>query len=167
MASTRMRQHGFTMLEVLISIVVLSIGLLGIAGMQATSMSNNHLAYVKTQAAILATDLADRIRANPDGLADYDGFDTRVAIADPGCIAAGCTPAQLAQYDLFQWQQPFERDFKPALPNGRGSVTVNGQTVTISVLWTEPNNDALGRFQCAGIDDQGANESCFELVFQP
>jgi len=59
-----MRQSGFTLLEVLVAILVLSIGLLGLAGLMASSIRNNHSAYQRTQATWLAYDMIDRMRVN-------------------------------------------------------------------------------------------------------
>lgn len=68
--------HGFTLLEVLIALVVLSLGLLGIAALQGAGLRSSHGAQLNSQAVLLAYDLADRIRANPRTLAAYDGFTT-------------------------------------------------------------------------------------------
>ena len=165
-------QRGFTLIEVLISIVILSIGLLGIAGMQATSMQNNHLAFVKTQAAVMAADMADRIRANSEAAADYVST-TSDAPDDPGCIrsAAGCTPAQLAQYDLYEWNQQFTRD-KPALPGGRAIITrtvdADVTTMAVTLFWQENNPNDIERAQCLPNDNnaQAENEACFQLSFR-
>src|SRR3569832_663794 len=72
------RQRGFTKLEVLISVVELSIGLLGIAGLQATGQRNNHSAYQRSQATALAYDMIDRMRANQAGVTSgaYNAINT-------------------------------------------------------------------------------------------
>ncbi len=176
MASRKIQQqHGFTLIEVLISIVILSVGLLGVAGMQATSMSNNHQAFVKTQAANMAADMADRIRANADAAADYGNFSSTEPPADPGCITAGCTSAELVDYDLFQWSQPFGRN-QPALPGGRGFISWddNGaglRIATITILWREPNNGNIDFNQCPESPNgpafnQAEDEACYQLSFR-
>ena len=66
--------QGFTLIEVLIAVLVLSIGLLGLASLQAASLKNNYGAYMRSQASILANDMADRIRSNPgSGVAGTGG----------------------------------------------------------------------------------------------
>jgi len=59
------RQRGFTLVEVLVTVIIMSIGLLGVAGLQLASMRSNHSAYLRTQATLAAYDLVDRMRADP------------------------------------------------------------------------------------------------------
>ncbi len=61
----RSRQHGFTLVEVLVTIIIMSVGLLGVVGLQLASMRSNHSAYLRTQATLAAYDLIDRMRADP------------------------------------------------------------------------------------------------------
>lgn len=98
-------QCGFTLLEVLIAVVILSIGLLGVAGLQAFSLRNNQEAYMRSQAAILAMDITERMRANMAGV-QAGAYDLGTATANANCNSAGsgCTPAQLAQNDLHEWR---------------------------------------------------------------
>jgi len=171
------RQAGFTLIEILVTVVILSIGLLGIAGMQASSLRNNHVAYTETQAANLVMDMADRIRANPVAAQGNDYlYDTNVSVAtDPGCINTGCTPAQLAQFDRYEWSIPIlgkstavTSTTSPALSDGRGIITKNGDQFTITLLWREPavnkDNDIKHK-QC--ITGQGSDFACFQMRFQP
>ena len=173
------QQVGFTLIEILVTLVVLSVGLLGIAGMQAGALKNNHAAYTKTQATNLAMDMADRIRANADGSASYAGFDSKEdAVTDPGCIAAasGCTVAQMAQYDLFEWSQPLNATNRPVLPQGRGQISedaTNGE-FTITIAWREPAFEKVNMENCGITDldnvdgDDGTGDiACFQLSFIP
>ncbi len=165
MINTVSRQQGLSLIEVLISLVVLSVGLLGIAGMQATGLRNNHAAYTKTQASALAVDMADRIRANPNGAGDYVGFDTKATIpTDPGCIAAaaGCTAAQLANYDKYQWSQPLISTDYPILPGGSGAISRAGDIFTVTLFWLEPNYKDVERADCGQSDDT----ACLKMSFQ-
>lgn len=157
-----LRQAGFTMLEVLIAIVVLSIGLLGVAGMQANSLKNNHAAYTKTQATNLASDIAERMRANPEGVDHYAGFDSKGTIKSaPTCISSGCTPQQLAEYDLYYWSLPVVSATDPVLPQGQALIEQSGSEFTITLLWYERNLQGVARNEC--IDDQPEDIACFEL----
>jgi len=88
--SSRRSSEGFTLLEVLIAVVVLSIGLLGLAGLQTTGLRNNQDAYARTQAATLANDMADRIRSNMAGF--NAGNYNNTAAYTATCESSGCTP---------------------------------------------------------------------------
>ena len=106
--SYRERNGGFSLLEVLIALVVLSIGLLGVAALQAVGLRSSQGAYLTSQASLLAYDMADRIRANPESLAIYNGFETDCAVAGAG----------LAGADLQEWSCAVET----LLPDGTGSI---------------------------------------------
>ena len=159
-------QAGFSLLEILITMVVLSIGLLGVAGMQVNGLRNNHAAYTKTQATNLALDMAERIRANPRGQANYVGFNSDNAPADPGCINAGCSPAELSQFDKFEWSQPLNAETKPLLPAGRGLITQNGEEFSITLVWREVAYEGMQRDDC-DLDGLANDMACFQLSFTP
>ncbi|RMD78760.1 MAG: type IV pilus modification protein PilV [Gammaproteobacteria bacterium] len=127
------RCRGTSLMEVLVTVVVLSVGLLGLAGLQAGSQRNAHHAYLRGQAVALAYDILDRMRANPAGVqaGAYDQISGPVS--DPGCIQAGCTPAQLAQHDAYQWQQ----QVASLLPGGQASVSRSGGRFRVQVAWDE------------------------------
>lgn len=126
-------QSGVSLIEVLVAIVILSIGLLGIAGLQLTSFRFIHNANLTYQAALQANDMADRIRANAVGR-DNGNYNNITGIgADPGCIASSCSPGQLAATDAFEWNTANSR----LLPSGSGTVTGLAGQFTITVLWTE------------------------------
>lgn len=87
------RQHGITMVESLVALVVLSVGMLGIAGLYVSSLKAGRSALVRTQAVNLVNDMADRIRANALGRDDYDvaGYGGSLGLHD--CVeTANCTP---------------------------------------------------------------------------
>jgi len=118
---------GFTLLEVLVAVMVLSIGLLGLASLQVNGLRFNHSAYMRTQATLLAEEIADRMRANRPGFNArssqfYDQPNTLAAALVPACeTAAGCSPTQMAQHDIAQWQQ----NLAALLPNGQGIVCID------------------------------------------
>lgn len=144
-------QSGFTLLEILVAIVVLSIGLLGLAGLQAVSLNNNQTAYYRSIATQQAYDMADRIRANLTGVIAGHYDDLSGTPEDPGCIATddtGCEdPEEVAATDYFQWRAAN----LALLPGGNGTVTccsegtvAGGDCVCtanrkfeIAVTWTE------------------------------
>lgn len=141
------KNTGFTLIEVLVSMLVLAVGLLGLAGLQARSLGNNANAYNRSQATQLAYDLADRMRANLADAQLYAGstYVTVVpaeAAAQAGCpipdladptIPAGCTAAQMAQDDLFLWNS----DVTTLIAGGQGTITAAGSVYTITVTWDD------------------------------
>lgn len=98
------RQRGVSLIEVLMAVLIFSIGLIGLAGLLLMSTRANHEGYLRTQVSFIASNMADRMRANPMGV--WSGFyntDTYPLPAPGGtdaCLAVACTPAQLAARDL-------------------------------------------------------------------
>ena len=133
----RTRQGGFTLLEVLIALVVLSIGLLGLAALQATSLQFNQSANVRSQATQLAYDLADRMRANRDAAlaGAYDGVG--FAAEPPACAVSPQPGGSIANQDIAQWRNALAC----GLPAGTGAVTRNGEMVTITVRWDDSRGE--------------------------
>lgn len=128
---------GFTLIEVLVAILVLAIGLLGLAGLQATSLRNNQSAYNRSQATQLAYDIADRMRANVLGITTYT---TGTALAVANCKnTSGCSPVEMAANDLFEWNSAIS----VALPNlATGNLTLtNAGLYVITISWSENRDD--------------------------
>ncbi|MBU1395695.1 MAG: type IV pilus modification protein PilV [Gammaproteobacteria bacterium] len=133
--SLNKNQSGFTLLEVMVAIVVLSLGLLGLAGLQAATLRNNQIAYYRAIAVQQTFDMADRIRANQVGVAAgaYNALDASIP-ADPGCVASTCTAANMAVADHSQWNNNNAR----MLPGGSGTVaSAAGGSFVITISWNE------------------------------
>jgi type IV pilus assembly protein PilV len=136
--TTGTRQRGFSLVEVLIALIIMSVGMLGIAGLYVQSMQAGRTSMFRHQAVTLAGDVADRIRANPRAGVAYAG-----AGANNNCVAGGidCNAAEMAANDIFIWDQ----EAAGALPNGDVVVlydnAVNPPQYTISVNWTEPGEN--------------------------
>jgi len=128
-------QRGFSLVEVLIALIIMSVGMLGIAGLYVQSMQAGRTALFRHHAVTLAGDVADRIRANPTAKVVYTGFG-----ADNNCVGAGidCDAAQMASNDIFLWDQQAAE----SLPNGNIVVAFDNGVVppsyTITVGWDEP-----------------------------
>jgi type IV pilus assembly protein PilV len=114
------RASGFTLLEVLIAVLVLAIGLLGMASLQVAGLRNNQSAYYRSQATQLAYDMADRMRANPVGL--NNGNYNNQAPTNENCVTSTCSAAQMAGYDLAEWTA----ELTAQLPSGAGVVCIDG-----------------------------------------
>ena len=165
--STYSFTQGFTLLEVLIAVVVLSFGLLGLAGLQAAGVKNTHSASLRTLAVQQAYDMGDRMHANSEGIlaGAYDAIGTSTP-ADPACITSGCTAAELATYDQFAWNT----NNGTMLPSGRGTVTAIAATTApnkayvITVMWDDYRTGALGT-GCSS--DPNIDLTCFQITFRP
>jgi type IV pilus assembly protein PilV len=122
--------RGFSLIEVLVALVVLSVGLLGLAALQSTSAQFNASAYSRSQATILAYDMADRVRANRQ-VALGGAYTSAYPGVLPACNSA--VAGTVAQQDLGAWR----RALVCSLPNGNGAVAFDAgtQVLTISVRW--------------------------------
>lgn len=108
--SLNQRQRGFSLLESLVTLFVVSIGLLGVAGLQVTAKQVGHESIQRTTAAMLAQDMIERLRANSQNLGYFVGKSvTGSTITDeptPTCDATDpCGPQALAAHDLWEWEQ--------------------------------------------------------------
>ena len=130
------KQQGFTLVESMVSLVVLSVGMIGIAALYAQGLGAGRSALYRTQAVNLVADMADRIRANRVALAAYAGPANNNG-CDPESGGADCTPGEMAAHDLFLWNQQVQQ----ILPNGQSQVQFNGGTLppsyAIEVAWDE------------------------------
>lgn len=102
------KQSGITMIEALVALVILSVGMLGIAGLYVSGVKAGRSALLRTQAVNLASDMADRIRANRRAAVAYDMETYGGEPEDQGCINDACTAEELAEDDLFRWKTAVE-----------------------------------------------------------
>ena len=124
-------QSGTTLIEVLVSILVVSIGLLGLAGLFANSLKSTNEGYLYSQVVALTYDIADRIRANPNALTAYANNPPAQLAKDCSQPDTICSSSELAAYDLFTWKQQLDT----ALPSPTPTITVNGTSAAIKVTW--------------------------------
>ncbi|MEW5755176.1 MAG: type IV pilus modification protein PilV [Pseudomonadota bacterium] len=127
------RNHGFSLLEVLVTVLIISVGLLGLAGMQMKAFQHTNDSYNRSQASLLAYDIADRIRGNLGAIDTYKDADTAAVTTTTDCKTAACGIDQIADYDLESWKQDVENQ----LPMGRGIITNSGSEYTITIMWDE------------------------------
>jgi type IV pilus assembly protein PilV len=145
------RRNGFTLLEVLIALLVMSIGLLGIGKLVMLSARANDSAYLRTQATALAYSIMDAMRANRDAALALN-YNVALGI-NPGSVACNpCDATQQAQNDLAQWQGNvagpgvLAQGVAGELPTGLGSVTTvttldaTGATVTTATVYVQWND---------------------------
>lgn len=134
---------GFSLVEVLIALIVMSVGMLGIAGLYVQSMQAGRSSMLRHHAITLAGDIADRIRANPTAGAAYAAATGN----NNNCVAQNinCTVAEMAANDIDLWQAQ-ARDFLPVMGDGSQQVVVVFNAGTppsyqITVRWDEPTPD--------------------------
>lgn len=131
-------QRGFTLVEILVTVVLISVGLLGVAALQLTTLRGNQEAYVRSQASVLANDILDRIRANPNAFRVLTGVSPyEVALNGTG------TAGTRAGDDLQEWQQAIDRTLPGGSATSGGTVartydaTARRHIVTITIQWQE------------------------------
>lgn len=142
-------QGGFTLIEVLITMVVLALGLLGLAALQAKSLQNNQNSYYRSQATQLAYDIADRLRANQVEAAKattkYSMTVTDAAAKANCSTTVGCTSIEMAENDFYEWN----KEITDVLPLGAGFVNRNGSVApiiyTITIEWDDDRDGAVDR----------------------
>lgn len=147
------KQQGFTLLEVLVTLVIFAFGMLGVAGLQMVSLTNMDTAQNRSVANLKANEMAERMRANPNGAyPSATGADNRCRTthySNSNATPDNCTPAQMAADDLWDWNQ----ELAARLPAGSGVVCLDsspndglpgatacdgvGPTVAVKVWWNE------------------------------
>ena len=129
------RSRGLTLVEILVALLILSIGLLGLAGLQTASLKFNTGAFYRTQATALAYGLADRMRANR---AAALAGDYTVALANPApACAAPVVAGTVPQQDVSAWRMALAC----RLPLGNGSVARNGNEFTLTIQWDDSRGE--------------------------
>ena len=132
-------EAGFSLIEVLISMFILAVGLLGAGALQTVGLQTTMGAYNRSQATFLASDIVDRMRGNRDALASYNNVDTNSPITTAtACLTttSGCAPAELANANISEWQGYFN-DIN-MLPGGRGRIVSTGvDDFVITISWNE------------------------------
>lgn len=145
-----LRQQGVSIVEALVALVILSVGMLGIAGLYLLSVQSNRTAQTRTAAVHLINDMADRLRTNAAAMSSYAlTLGTVPPVATTDCSTAVCTPVKVAAYDLRAWYD----SAMIALPVGSdgakprvgivytaGATTADPARMVITTAWKEPGS---------------------------
>lgn len=156
------KQHGFSLMEVLITILIVSFGLLGMAALIISGARSNNIAHYRSVASKQTEDIADRMRANRAGL--IAGAYDALAANTPNsvdCVANACSETQIATYDHAQWNATNAQ----LLPAGVG--TVDGTVAAgyqITLRWIEKG---MNEADLTCPDGVPANTRCFVTRFAP
>jgi len=141
--AARRRNGGFTLVEAMVALIVLSVGLLGIAALYVETLRANRTSLYRTQAVNMATDIGDRMRSNRDPALALVGF----YACDPCAIGDGGNPIAIA--DLTDWVTQIETQ----LPGGTANITYTASTATtpatyvVGVSWNELGQDVPVTYQ--------------------
>lgn len=122
-------QRGFGLIEILVALLMLAIGLLGMASLQTTSLQQTTGSQTRTQAILLANDIVERIRANRPNRNNY-------VLTNPTAVDCDSefqiTNGNVANDDLNEWRNALAC----LLPGGNGEIAVNGDVVTVDITWS-------------------------------
>lgn len=149
-------QRGFSLLEVLVSMLVIMFGLLGMAGMQMLAVNNTETARYNTMAAMFASNMAANIQGNkaywgtPPNSVSVNGATVTggPAVSSKDCVATTCSPSEVAYYDLTNWGRSLLGKINgtvasQGLPGGTGALACSSATTpagcTLTISWTEKN----------------------------
>ena len=170
------RATGFSLIEVMVTLVVLSIGLLGIAKMQALGLSSNAVAGKRALAALEADSLAAAMHENRGYWASAAAIGTVTYTGPVGaagsCVlgapgsAAPCTPQQLATYDLQVWAQ----NLATLLSDYQGTVTcqaLNPVNCVVTITWSEKTLAINANGQAAAAVAADTNVPTYTLFVEP
>jgi len=157
---------GFSLLEVLITILVVSFGLLGMAALIVSGARGNNVAHYRSIASKQTEDIADRMRANLAGIlaGSYDSLSASIPGDIPDCKTATCTETQMATFDHAQWNTANSI----LLPDGKGTVTGTLATgFEVNMMWTEKemSSDDDASSNCPG--GTPSKTRCFYTRFMP
>lgn len=156
-------QKGFSLLEVLITLLVVSFGLLGMAALIISGVRSNNIAHYRSIASKQTEDIADRMRANLAGVSAgaYDSLTATIPDSSD-CVANTCSPTQIATYDHSQWNTGNSL----LLPNGVGTVSGNvAAGYLITLQWREKEMNGEVDPNCP--NGVATNTRCFLTRFSP
>lgn len=164
------RLRGFTLMEVLIALLIFSLGMLGLAGLMVVSVKTNHSAFLRTQASFIAQSMANQMRSNLGQILNYNGVYAGAGGSDPCASGAACTNTNIVARDIWQ----FRDQISTFLPNPTATINCVGASLgspaqagtapfdglcTLSLTWSEGTLERDGT--------GAATPQTFAWVFQP
>ena len=151
------RQHGITLIESLVAIVITALGILGILGVQMRTLSDTSTTVRRAQAIRLIEDLSERLKAHPNALLSVSDYasawttpSTAVSIPSTNCASVACTGAQLTTYDVAMWR----RSVQQQLPVGDATIflapgddAANRRLLGVMVRWRENEHSTAADYK--------------------
>jgi len=153
MISAKKTQQGFTLLESLLTLFILAVGMLGVAGLQMQSLRSGSVAMQRMAVAIKAQEMMDRVRANMAKQGTNTGsresninkvltarqqtldlYASTSGVNSPCMNGTICTSAEIVAYDIFQWEKEMA-NMLPGTPTS--TITVAGSNITVDVSWVD------------------------------
>lgn len=130
-------KRGFTLVEVLVALVILAIGLLGMATLMMSSLQSSQGAYLRSQASLLTYDIVERMRANYDQAVTSDDYvlsKTASASSNPACKTSGCDASNQAKQDIYDWR----KTLTDSIPGAQASIVrASPNQYTIEISWED------------------------------
>lgn len=164
------RSRGFSLIEALVATVVFSVGLIGLGMLQTKGLQFSRNAYIRTQATVLARELADRMRANTEatdsGLYAFSAstLSPPVATEPSDCGSEDCGPADLAGYDLSDWWSKIQSE----LPSASVTVVQTGPGGYQITLFWDDTGTPTGTPSCPSDNVSGSSGwQCYRLQYVP
>lgn len=171
--SEKRRRHyaaGFSMIEILVTLTVTAVALLGAAGLQMRALRTGQSSQARTQAILMASDMAERMEVNKTAaVAGSYAYTSGTSIPSPtDCSTTNCSSAQLAQYDLSQWNTQIQA----LLPQSTSwSVTTSGAsnpiTYDIIINWTDRRENVTYDSAVTGTGDQQSYTATRTIFYVP
>jgi len=156
-------QYGSSMIEVVVTMFILSVGLLGVAGLQSTGLRQTASSQMAVQAQILGQDLAEMIIAFDDKAEGIYELAAVPSTRGTDCMTVLCTGAQLAQYNVWTWAQ----NMQPGLPSYDIDIDFTEATRSYDVSLTWDSNKDGSNYSaptCTAAD--GLKPGCFAMLVE-
>ncbi len=175
-------QLGVGLVEVLVAMLVVSVGALSLISMQIAGKKVGYDALQRSVATTLVNDILERMRNNPNALANYTvntlGGESVATEPTPNCTSSACTPAQLAARDLWEWEQNLDGAAEllddgsgsitkvGGLVNPRACITHNAGIINVTIVWKgyQSTSNPAGSNCGEGLGLYGTNESQRQMV---
>lgn len=155
-----LKPNAFTLIEVLITLFIVSFAMLGIAKLQLITLQQTHNSYINSQASFLINQIIEKIRVNSSVHSSYSLLASDAVNFNIDCSQTLCTPTEIAQYDLATWMQQVNL----LLPYSKAGIVVNQNQIKITVYW-DSNRDGSSGLNCPNLtnDDLDCNQLTITL----